>query len=102
MSGSLVPHSPTAIDLSPDGASTAVQSWGPPAAPAPPQSGGVNVGRYFAALRRYWWLIAIFGLLGTIGGFAATRIIKPQYRVDTTVVIGDSPDPKGPVRPQIA
>src|SRR5688572_12355070 len=101
MSGSLVPHSPTALELAPDGASTAVQSWGPPAAPAPPAQGAVNFARYFAAVRRYKWLIAVIVLLGTIGGVAATQIIKPLYRVNSTVVIGDSPDPKGPVRPQV-
>jgi len=100
MSGSLVPHSPTALDLAPDGAH-AVQSWGPPAAPATPSAGGVNLGRYVAALRRYWWLIAIFGVVGAIGGFVATRVIKPTYTVDATIVIGESPDPKGPVRPQV-
>ena len=101
MSGSLVPHSPTALELAPDGASNAVQSWGPPAAPAPPAQGAVNFARYFAAVRRYKWLIAVIVLLGTIGGVAATQIIKPLYRVNSTVVIGDSPDPKGPVRPQV-
>ena len=100
MSGSLVPSSPTDIDLSHDGAPTAVQSWGPPAAPAAPARGALNLGRYFAALRRYKWLIAVIALLGTVGGVAATRFIKPMYRVDTAIVIGESPDPKGPVRPQ--
>jgi capsular exopolysaccharide synthesis family protein len=98
MSGSLVPHTPSALELAPDGGS-AVQSWGPPAAPAPANAGGVNVGRFIAALRRYWWLIAIFAVVGAIGGFVATRFIKPTYIVDSTIVIGESPDPKGAVRP---
>lgn len=97
MSGSLVPHSPSALELAPDSAS-AVQAWGPPAAPAAPAGGGVNLGRYVAALRRYWWLIVIFGILGAIGGVIATRFIKPTYIVDSTIIIGESPDPKGPIR----
>jgi capsular exopolysaccharide synthesis family protein len=98
MSGSLVPSSPTAIDLAHEGNGAAVQSWGPPAAPPPASSGGVNVGRYIAAVRRYKWLIAVIMLLGTIGAVAATRIIKPSYAVDTTVVVSESPDPKGPIQ----
>jgi capsular exopolysaccharide synthesis family protein len=31
----------------------------------------------------------------------ATRFIKPTYQVDTAIVVGESPDPKGPVRPQV-
>jgi capsular exopolysaccharide synthesis family protein len=100
MSGSLVPSSPSAIELAPDGASTAVQSWGPPAPPAAPPAGALNVGRYIAALRRYKWLILVITLLGIVGGVAATQFIKPTYRVDATIVVGESPDPKGPVRPQ--
>jgi capsular exopolysaccharide synthesis family protein len=37
-------------------------------------------------------------LLGTIGAVAATRVIKPSYSVDTTIVVSESPDPKGPVQ----
>ena len=101
MSGSLVPHSPAGLELAPDGASTAAQSWGPPAPPAPAPAGGLNFGRVLAAIRRYKWVSAVIVLLGTIAAVAATQVIKPTYRVDTTIVIGDSPDPKGPVRPQV-
>jgi capsular exopolysaccharide synthesis family protein len=79
-----------------------MQSWGPPQPPAgPPQGGALNIGRYVSAIRRYKWLIAVIVLLGTIGGIVATRFIKPTYQVDTTIVVGESPDPKGPVRPQV-
>jgi capsular exopolysaccharide synthesis family protein len=101
MSGSLVPSSPSAGEVSYDGAPSAVQSWGPPEPPAAPPGGSLNLGRYLAALRRYKWLIAIIAIVGTIGGVVATRFIKPEYRVDTTIVVGESPDPKGPVRPQV-
>lgn len=60
----------------------------------------MNLGRYVSALRRYKWLIAIMTLLGIAGGIIATRFITPSYQVDTTIVIGESPDPKGPVAPQ--
>ena len=100
MSGSLVPSTSPSLELAPDEGNNALQSWGPPSSPAPSGPGGVNLGRYFSALRRYKWLIAVIVLFGTIGGVVATRFLKPTYRVDTTIVVGESPDPKGPVRPQ--
>jgi capsular exopolysaccharide synthesis family protein len=45
-------------------------------------------------------LIAAIVLVGSVAGVVATRFIKPTYQVDTTIVVGESPDPKGPVRPQ--
>src|SRR4029453_3201396 len=100
MSGSLVPSTSQSMEPAPDGGHGAMQSWGPPAPPAPAASGAMNVGRYFSALRRYKWLIAIMTLVGVIGGVAATQFIKPTYQVDTTIVIGEAPDPKGPVPPR--
>ena len=88
------------MDLAPDGGAGAMQSWGPPAPPAAPAAGPMNLGRYVSALRRYKWLIIVMTLVGVVGGVAATQFIKPTYQVDTTIVIGESPDPKGPVRPQ--
>ena len=87
------------MELAPEGAN-AVQSWGPPAPPAPSAPGAANIGRYVAALKRYKWLIASFLVLGVIGGFVAIQFVKPTYRVDTTIVVGETPDPNGPVRPQ--
>jgi capsular exopolysaccharide synthesis family protein len=88
------------LELAPDDGATSPQNWGPPAPPAAPPPGAVNIGRYVSALKRYKWLIAIIVAVGTVGGVVATRFIKPTYKVDTTVVVGESPDPKGPVRPQ--
>ena len=101
MSGSLVPSTPPSLELAPDGGALAGQNWGPPASPTPPAPGAINIGRYVSALKRYKWLIAVIVLLGSIGGVVATRFIKPTYQVDTTIVVGESPDPKGPVRPQV-
>jgi capsular exopolysaccharide synthesis family protein len=98
MSGSLVPSTPSSLDLAPDGEANLPQNWGPPAPPATPAPGAINIGRYVAALKRYKWLIVGIVLLGSVGGFVATRFIKPTYQVDTTIVVGESPDPKGPVR----
>src|SRR4051812_24070289 len=100
MSGSLVPSTPSQLELAPNDGAVAGQNWGPPA-PPPPAPGAINIGRYVSALKRYKWLIAAIVLVGTIGGVVATRFIKPTYQVDTTIVVGESPDPKGPVRPQV-
>jgi capsular exopolysaccharide synthesis family protein len=100
MSGSLVPSTPSPLELTPDGGAVGGQNWGPPA-PPPASPGPVNIGRYVSALKRYKWLIAVIVLVGTIGGVVATRFIKPTYQVDTNIVVGESPDPKGPVRPPV-
>jgi polysaccharide biosynthesis transport protein len=96
MSGSLVPSTPSSLELAPEGGA---QNWGPPAGPPAPAPGAVNIGRYVSALKRYKWMIAAIVAVGCIAGVVATRFIRPSYRVDTTIVIGESPDPKGPVRP---
>ena len=88
------------MEVAPDGGNAALQSWGPPPAPPAAAPGAVNIGRYLSAVRRYKWLIAVIVLIGTIGGVVATRFLRPTYRVDTTIVVGETPDPKGPVRPQ--
>src|SRR6476659_2992755 len=101
MSGSLVPSTPSPVELSSNGDAVAGQNWGPPSPPPAPGPVAVNIGRYISALKRYKWLIAAIVLVGTIGGVIATRFIPPTYQVDTTIVVGESPDPKGPVRPQV-
>jgi polysaccharide biosynthesis transport protein len=99
MSGSLVPSTPASLELASDGGAPVGQNWGPPAPPPAAPATALNIGRYIAALRRYKWLILVIVAIGCVGGVAATRFIKPTYRVDTTIVVGESPDPKGPVRP---
>ena len=99
MSGSLVP-SPNSVDLTPEVGSSAVQSWGPPVAPAPAPAASANLGRYLAAIKRYKWLVAVFLVLGVVGGVVAIQFLKPNYRVDTTIVVGETPDPNGPIRAQ--
>src|SRR5688572_17711319 len=100
MSGSLVPSPTSSVDLAPEVGSGAVQSWGPPAAPPPAPAPSANLGRYLAAIKRYKWLIAVFVVLGIVGGVVALQFLKPNYRVDTTIVVGETPDPNGPIRAQ--
>lgn len=59
-----------------------------PPAPGPLlEESGIPWQRYFAALRRYKWLIIAFVLLGGGGGFALARLIKPTYEVQATIWI---------------
>ena len=55
---------------------------------APPaRSAAPNLGRLFAALRRFKWLLAGISLLGLGGGLLATRYVHPDYEVKATIWI---------------
>jgi polysaccharide biosynthesis transport protein len=96
MSGTLVPSSTSGSEVAAAGPPGAVQSWGPPAAPAP-AGGGANLGRYVAALKRYKWLILATTILGTIAGLGVLSFIKPRYTVNATLWIAEGPGDKGPI-----
>jgi tyrosine-protein kinase Etk/Wzc len=74
--------------------------------PAPPlaeeQGGGLNLERYFSALKRYKWLIAVLFAVGLGIGFVVSRFIQPQYLATATVWLGvggrNSPGASGPVQ----
>ena len=55
---------------------------------------GVDWRRVLSAVARFKWLIAVVTILGTVGGLAATRFIRPQYMVQATLWI-DQPDRQG-------
>ncbi len=56
--------------------------------------------RYFAALRRYKWLIAAVIIAGTSAGVFIGRRLSPVYVVQATILVEGAPDPRGPVRPE--
>src|SRR5256885_2727285 len=60
---------------------------------APPDT-GVDWRRVLSAVGRFKWMIAVVTIVGTVGGVAATRFIKPQYMVQATLWI-DQPDQRG-------
>lgn len=65
-------------------------------------AGGHQFARYFAAIKRYKWIVVALTILGTVGGVVATRFIHPVYAVQATVWIeppSDRPN-SGPVRPE--
>jgi len=51
--------------------------------------GGAKLRRYWAAAKRFRWLIIILAALGTAGGVTATRFIKPVYEARGAVWISD-------------
>ena len=96
MTGDLVPYgTPAGIDRPPFRA---------PAAPAGSGNDGprgIAWHRYIAALRRYKWLIAGLVVVGSVAGFAATRMTSPRYDVHATIWISTesaSTRNTGPIR----
>src|SRR5689334_5335254 len=65
--------------------STSVEAWEPPPAPAPLPRQPLERAR--GALRRYRWLIAGVVVLFAVGGFVATRLVKPVYDVQGRIWI---------------
>jgi polysaccharide biosynthesis transport protein len=74
----------------------------PPPAPALAPEGGMMKGaRLVAAVLRYRWLVLAFAVVGSVGGFALSRLITPVYEVQSTIWISkDSPEARaaGPIR----
>jgi capsular exopolysaccharide synthesis family protein len=65
------------------------------AAEPPEGTDWVRVGKLL--WQRRWWIFAAV-LLGTAGGYVASRRIVPQYRAATTVWIQQDDDRSGPIR----
>jgi capsular exopolysaccharide synthesis family protein len=96
MSGTLVPSN-ASTDLPQLGGAPPAQSWGPPPAAAD-EGGGINLGRYISALKRYKWLIVAITIVGTIAGIGISQFIDPSYEVNATVWVSDPQSGKGPIR----
>jgi polysaccharide biosynthesis transport protein len=62
-------------------------AWAPQV-PEPEEGGGLNLERYFSALKRYKWLIAGLFVVGLGAGFVVTRFLEPQYQASATVWLG--------------
>ena len=70
--------------------------------PEPPLAEqGVDWRRYLAAVWRYKWLVLLVTALGTAGGVAAARFVKPEYEAQATIWIEASTpnaERQGPIR----
>ena len=64
-----------------------VEQWG--ASPPPPTSPAPAYQRYIAAVVRFKWLILAMVLLGLLGGYVATRYVKPEFDVQGKITLRD-------------
>jgi capsular exopolysaccharide synthesis family protein len=101
MAGNLVPPKATEALQPASGGLPAVPDSAALAFHEPPAEGGVQWGRYVAALKRFRWLIILVALAGTGLSVLATRFLKPQYTATATIWI-DTRDSQegntGPIR----
>jgi capsular exopolysaccharide synthesis family protein len=84
LSRDLAPALPGATDISP----LDMSSQGP----GEEESGGgsgAKLRRYWAAVKRFRWLIIVLGALGTTAGVTATRFIAPVYEARGALWIAD-------------
>src|SRR5688500_5828025 len=51
------------------------------------EQGGGGVARILSAVTRYRWLILAVAILGSAGGYAATKLLKPAYDVQAIIWI---------------
>jgi capsular exopolysaccharide synthesis family protein len=84
------------------GASLTAAGAGYPAPePLPPleeEEGGIPWERFIAAIRRYKWLVLAVALVGTALSILASRFVKPEYSVVSTIYIEEPPRAAGPIR----
>lgn len=75
------------------------QMWPAAWGGASTQEAGIPWSRYFAAMRRYKWMILLIVILGTVAGVGVTRFMAPEYQTQGTIWINDNGAPnRGPVR----
>jgi capsular exopolysaccharide synthesis family protein len=73
----------------------------PPPEALPPleeQEGGIPWERFLAAIKRYKWLVLSVALVGTVLSVLASRFVKPEYSVTSTIYIEETPRDRGPIR----
>ncbi len=97
MTGNYVPSNlPLDPNRDPNALAFPPQAWPPTAwGSSATEEAGVPWSRYFAALRRYKWLILIVVIVGTIGGIAVTRFMAPEYQTQGQIWINDTGAQRG-------
>ncbi len=69
--------------------------WAPAEPPPEERSNqGAKLRRYWAAIKRFRWLVIALAVLGTAAGVAASRFIEPMYEAQGKVWISDA-SPRG-------
>ena len=51
------------------------------------EEGGLNLGRYLAAVLRNKWMVLGLGALGLGAGFGASKLVKPVYEARAQISI---------------
>ncbi|MGH7647663.1 MAG: GumC family protein [Gemmatimonadaceae bacterium] len=66
------------------------QGWPPAWGASNVEEAGIPWGRYFAALRRYKWLIMILVVVGGAAGVVVTKFMPPEYATQGQLWINDN------------
>jgi len=76
-----------------------------PNAPSSPTDGeqGLDLRRYVAAALRYKWLVLALVVVGTGAGIFATRLVKPTYVTEATILVPERVQGGrgGPIQPDV-
>jgi tyrosine-protein kinase Etk/Wzc len=71
----------------------------------PPEEPGTDWRRYWEAINRYRWAVALMAVVGLGAGIGASRLMKPSYMAQATIwVQGGSREgvrDRGPIRPDL-
>jgi len=93
MNNSLVPADGASLGLTASGAPTGVtiapdRGWDlePREESSDPAA---RFRRYWAAIKRYWWLVVLLTAIGTAGGVIGTQFVDPVYVAQGSVLIAD-------------
>lgn len=53
----------------------------------------MKLGRYGRILARWWWLLALIGLIGGGGAYAISQLMTPIYRASVTLLVNQTQTP---------
>jgi capsular exopolysaccharide synthesis family protein len=70
----------------------------PSQSPAEEPEAGIPWERFIAAIKRYKWLVLAVALVGTALSVLASRFVKPEYTVMSTIYIEEPSQRAGPIR----
>jgi capsular polysaccharide biosynthesis protein len=60
-----------------------------------PDDFDVDLGAYFRAVGRLWWLVVLLAVIGAVAGFGATRLTTRTYTATSAVYLGQPTDANG-------
>ncbi|HEY7896308.1 MAG TPA: polysaccharide biosynthesis tyrosine autokinase [Gemmatimonadaceae bacterium] len=91
MTGNYIPSNlPAERGQDPNFPAFPAQGWPPAWGAANVDEAGIPWGRYFAALRRYKWLIMVLVIVGGAAGIVVTKFLPPEYSTQGQLWINDN------------